>query len=333
MTRTPPTVTALLELQDGVVSRRQLLAEGLSPADVVAAVRRRTLFPMFPGVYIHHNGPPTWQQRAWGAVLSCWPAVLANQSARRAHEGPGRRDSDDGPIHVAVVHSRHPAPRPGVVVHRMRRFDEQVQWNLCPPRMRYDDAIIAIADATRDDLSAIAVIADACGGRRTTAERLLSSMGGALRLDRRAWLTGVLTDLAEGACSVLEHGYLTRVERAHGLPQGLRQVPATGSDGRSMFRDVVYGGRRPRWRQIVEIDGRLFHSSLDARDRDMDRDLDAAVDLEDTVRIGYGQVFARSCRTAARLAALLTARGWTGRAHPCPECPPGLGWPPAAESG
>lgn len=52
----------------------------------------------------------------------------------------------------------------------------------------------------------------------------------------------------------------------------------------------------------------------------MERDLDAALDLEDTVRLGYGQVLGRPCRTAAKLGRLLRLRGWAGAATPCPDC-------------
>jgi hypothetical protein len=142
------------------------------------------------------------------------------------------------------------------------------------------------------------------------------------RVRNRKVLGELLSDVESGTCSVLEHGYLTRVERPHGLPPGLRQVAATGSGGRRMFRDVLHGGKRPRWRLIVELDGRLFHSSARARDQDLERDLDAAVERDETVRLGYGQVFDRACLTAARLARIMQRLGWQGELRRCPSCPP-----------
>lgn len=153
------------------------------------------------------------------------------------------------------------------------------------------------------------------------------------RLRRRAWLTSILSDVAEGTCSVLEHGYLSLVERPHGLPAGLRQVAAISGAGRSMLRDVQYRGRRPTWRQNVELDGRLFHTSAAARDRDLARDLDAAVGGEDTVRLGYRQVFADGCRTAHQLGLLLQRRGWPGSGHPCRSCPTALDWGACDQAG
>jgi hypothetical protein len=97
--------------------------------------------------------------------------------------------------------------------------------------------------------------------------------------------------------------------------RGQRQHAA--ASGPTRFRDVV----DPPYGLAVEPDGRLHHDSADARDADLDRDLDAAVDGLDTVRLGWGQVYGRPCRTAARIAILLRQRGWTGSPHPCgPHC-------------
>ena len=61
---------------------------------------------------------------------------------------------------------------------------------------------------------------------------------------------------------------------------------------------------------IVELDGRVHHGSTAARDRDLDRDLDAATDDKLTLRIGYGQVFGRGCVTATKVGSVLSRRGW-----------------------
>jgi len=220
-----------------------------------------------------------------------------------------------------VANERRITAPGGVRVRRSRRFDDAIQTNLSPPRLRYEESVIDLADRATDLTAAIAVIADACGGRRTTAERLGRHLDQLSRMRRRSWLAAILDDVSTGTCSVLEHAYLTKVERPHGLPRGLRQVAAVDGAGRRLFRDVRYGGVRPRWRLVVELDGRLFHSSARARDRDLERDLDAAIDREETVRLGYAQVLDRSCRTAAKLARLMQRLGWTGEFEPCPRCP------------
>lgn len=176
-----------------------------------------------PGVYVSHTGPLTWRQRAWAAVLACGGA-LDGWSAVRAHDGPGRRAGrDDRVVEVVVRLGGRTTPLPGVRVRQCRNFDEVVQANASPPRVRYDDAILLLADRATRELDRIAILADACGGRRTTAERLIARMGATARLAHRTALAAVLADIADGTCSVLEHAYLARVERAHGLPRGLRQ--------------------------------------------------------------------------------------------------------------
>jgi hypothetical protein len=288
------------------------LAAGLTPTEVARLVRRREWVQVHTGVYANHTGRLTWNQRAWAAVLACWPAALDGRSAIRAFEGPGRRSDDTDRIFVMVAHERKVQDPEGVVVRRSRAFGEQILWNLTPPRMRYDDAIVDLADRARSELDAIAVLADACGGRRTTALRLRTRVARSPRLQRRSFLESILRDVEDGTCSVLEHAYLTKVERPHGLPRGFRQSPGV-ADGRQMFRDVRYEGRRPPWVQYVELDGRLFHDSTKARDRDMERDLDAALERANTVRLGYGQVLDRGCSTAAKVGRLCQIRGPASR--------------------
>ncbi|WP_183096025.1 type IV toxin-antitoxin system AbiEi family antitoxin domain-containing protein [Nocardioides stalactiti] len=307
--------------QDGVIARRQALAAGLTSTDVARLVRRREWCAVHPGVYVTHNGPLPWQQRAWAAGLACWQAALDGTSALRACEGPGRRPRDDDVIAVVVAHERKVRAPDGVSVRRSRGFADEVQWNLSPPRARYCDVVIGLADRARHEQDAIAVLADACGGRRTTAHRLRAQVESTARLRRRAFLGAVLDDVASGTCSVLEHAFLTEVERPHGLPRGRRQVAGATGAGRRLFRDVVYSGRRPPWSQVVELDGRLFHDSAAARDRDMERDLDAALELNETVRLGYGQVLGRPCSTADKLGRLFQLRGWAGAPVRCPRCP------------
>lgn len=323
---THPEVARLIDVQDGLITRRQAIEAGLTPTAITRQVRRRAWVAVHPGVYVDHTGPLSWRQRAWAAVLACWPAALTGASALRAHEGPGPRAArDDQPVEVVVDHRRRVRAPDGVRVLRMRRFGDAIQWNAHPPRLRYDDTILALADVA-DPLAVVALVADSVGGRRTTAPRLLARLDEIPWLHQRAHLTAVLTDVATGTCSVLEHAYLVRVERPHGLPRGLRQVAGTDGDGRRMFRDVRYGGERPRWRLNVELDGRAHHSSARQRDRDLERDLDAVACGEATVRLGYQQVLGRPCLTAAKVARVLELRGWTGPGHPCPRCPPELNW-------
>ncbi len=303
-------VSPLLADQSGVVSRRQLSGIGLRDHDIARLVRRKELVRMHPGVFVDHTGEPTWVQQAWGAVLLFWPAALAGESALRAAEGPGgsRRTR---PVEVAVAEERHLRGRAGVALVRMPHLAERAQWHLGPPRIRYEEAVLDVAAAARTDFAALGELSRAVQGRRTTAGRLLTALDGRQRISRRDWMAGVLHDVSAGACSVLEHGYLHRVERAHGLARARRQVRDRVGAG-VVYRDVEY-----RVGLVVELDGRLFHDSTTQRDADLDRDLVTAVTGRDTVRLSYGQVFDRSCWTAAHVGVLLQARGWGGAPRGC----------------
>jgi hypothetical protein len=138
---------------------------------------------------------------------------------------------------------------------------------------------------------------------------------GRQRLPRRRFLLQVLEDVAAGAYSVLEHRYLTRVERPHGLPTAKRQRRV--KQGRSAaFRDVEYLATAT----VVELDGRLGHEWQRDRWRDLDRDVDSALAGALTVRLGWQQVL-DPCRTASLVARLLAARGWGGQLRGCsPTC-------------
>ncbi|KUI19279.1 hypothetical protein AU192_05825 [Mycobacterium lehmannii] len=133
-------------------------------------------------------------------------------------------------------------------------------------------------------------------------------------------MEAMLTDVRDGACSVLERGYLHRVERAHGLPRGERQIRSTAT-GRSTFQDVRY----KRQGVVVELDGRAIHESPRDRDRDALRDL-AELSRSDlvTIRVTYGLVFGGACRTALLIGDLFRRRGWTGRPRSCSTCRPAI---------
>lgn len=296
--------------QAGVVSRRQILELHGTDSDIARMVRRRELVAIHPGVYVNHTGKPTWEQRAWAAVLYYWPAALTRESALPT---PSR----SGPIHVAVAAKRTVRRVAGVTPHRTAGFDDRAQWIKSPPRLAYEHAVIDVAAAKTDIAAAFQVFADACQTRETTAAAIAATLRGRARVRGRAVLLDLLTDLQTGACSVLERGYLD-LERRHGLPTvDRRQVPATVA-GTKAYRDVDHGD----YGLLVELDGRAFHDNAAARDRDSARDLTSAVTSSlSTVRLTYGQVFRDGCATIAQIATLLERGGWPGPYVPCPNCP------------
>lgn len=302
-------VRDLVDVQSGVVSRRQLVEAGATDVDIRRWVRRRDLVRVHSGIYVNHTGPLSWSSRAWVAVLFHWPAALSHESAVNLAGDP---------VHVAVDATRKAVTRlPGVRVHRLAGLQDRVLWNMGPPRVRFEDALLGLVSAAPTRADAMALVADACRRRRTTPLRVAHELEMRTRVRNRAWMSDVLAEAAAGVQSLLESGYRRRVERAHALPRGEGQRRQVTVDG-VVYRDVSYR----RLRAVVELDGRLGHE--DSRDRwnDMDRDLLAATEELLTVRLGWRHVEVTPCRTAARLAVVFRARGWRGSPR---RCGPGCG--------
>lgn len=297
--------------QDGLVSHEQLTDALWTHGDIERAIRRRELRRVHPRVYVTHTGPLTWQQRRWAAVLYAAPAALL---------GPLTEPRDPveaaKPIHVAVDATRKPRAPDGIVVHRVRDLAARTFPDK-PPRLRIEDSTLLLVDRAESAYDVVGLLSEVVGRRGVTAAFLKRALERYPRLRRRRWVESLLDDLAQGACSVLEHGYLHRVERAHGLPRADRQVPRIGADGME-YRDVEYVG----YDFVVEVDGRLGHDSWKAQGRDADRDLDdLARGGAETARLRWKQVYATPCRTAARIATILQRKGWTGVPTRCgPDC-------------
>lgn len=305
----------LTGVQDGVVSRRQVLELGGSDHDLARMLRRRELVRLHPGVFVDHTGPPSRAQRAWGGVLLHWPAVLTHEWALPATMGCAT-----GPVQVAIDLRRSVRPVPGVRARRTAGLDERADWLRSPPKMRLEHAALDVAAGLPQTARAFQLLAQVCQTRQTTPARIRSALATRRGLPHGALFGDLLVDLGAGACSVLERDYLHRVERPHGLPAASRQGRAA-SAGRIVYRDALHAAHA----LVVELDGRAFHDDPVSRDADAERDLVAAVESDlQSVRLTYGQVLDHPCRTAARIAALLERRGWLGPFRACPRCPSAL---------
>lgn len=301
-----------LRAQSGVISRSQILALAGTDSDIRRMVRRRELARMVPGVFVNHTGAPTWLQRAWAGVLHYWPAVLSHESAVRFELGSRWRGGGPRePIHVAIDPRRNAVEVPGYRVHRKAHLDRQAVWQASPPRLFIEYALLDLAAAAQP-LEAVALFTDAIQTRQVRPQMLRYMLHDLPRVRQRKWLRAVLIDLELGTCSVLEHLYLSSVERAHRLPRAQRQARDRSGDT-TVYRDVVYKGHG----LIVELDGRAFHDNAAARDRDLSRDLSAAVQGMRTIRLGWRQVHSQPCETAAAIGALLRQAGWQGALRRC----------------
>jgi predicted transcriptional regulator of viral defense system len=311
----PASVDAIAHWQAGAVSRRQLLAAGVSHQIIVERLKRRRWQQLYRGVYAVFSGPPPRETWLWAAILRAGDgAVLSHQTAAELH---GLIDSPTEAIYVTVPSTRRVTTH-GIVVRMSGRVEEAKQPNRDPPRTTVEETVLDLAGLARTFDDACGWITKACGKRLTTEEKLRAVLAKRKKMHWRDELSDVLAAAGDGIHSVLEYRYLRDVERAHGLPRSRHQVRAI-IDGKTVYRDAYY----EEYRAAVELDGRLAHPD-EERWRDSHRDNQADARGVQTSRYSWRDVVAHPCETALLQAQILRRRGWRGTPRPCsPGCPVG----------
>ncbi len=310
-------VERLLGHQAGVITRAQALAAGMTRDAIYARLRTERWQRIHAGVYAAYSGPVTRESLMRAAVLGArHGGVLCHQTAAELH---GLLEARKGAaIHVMVPRGHAVAPMKGVALHYSKRVGVARHPALEPPRTRLEDTVLDLAEAEATATGAVSWILTACASRRTKPDRLLRAMESRPRVRRRKILLAALGDARIGVESILEHGYLYRVERPHGLPEGSRQR-RTRVGGTSRYEDVRY----EEYGVIVELDGQAAHPAGE-RWQDVRRDNVSAMNGWITLRYSYADVMERPCEIADEIARTLRERGYTGGAHRCgPSCAPG----------
>lgn len=309
----PTGLDELAASQSGVLSRKQALAAGLGPAAIGERLSRGRWQRMYTGVYATFTGEINRSAALWAGVLQAGHgAVLSHETAA---EADGLRSRECTMIHICVAAERHIRPVSGLVVRRSERIEQARHPARTPPRTRIEETVLDLTQsaATFDD--AFDWLCRACGGRFTTADRLLHAMALRKKLRWRPELAAALGEISSGVHSGLEFRYARDVERAHRLPRATRQARQLRG-GRAEYRDNLYAP----WGVVVETDGRASHPAA-ARWRDIARDNAAIAAGLATLRYGWPDVTQRPCDVAREVAAALRARGWPGTPSQCgPGC-------------
>jgi very-short-patch-repair endonuclease len=313
----PQQAGRLARRQAGVITRAQAMAAGLTRHAVYARLASGRWQRLHAGVYAAYSGPVARESRLWAAVLGARPgAVLCHQTAAELHGLLEPRKG--GAIHVMARRGSIVAPMSGVVVTYSGRVDAARHPTLEPPRTRLDETVLDLAEMERTATGATAWILDACASRRTTPEKLLAAMDARPRMRRRKILLAALGDARIGIQSILEHGYLHKVERPHGLPEGNRQRQTLVAAS-FRYEDIRY----EKYGVIVELDGQQAHPEGE-RWRDTRRDNFSAASGLITLRYTYADIMERPCEVADEVARALASRGYTGGARRCGDsCAPG----------
>jgi hypothetical protein len=253
------------------------------------------------------------------ALLRAGPgATLSHHTAAELH---GLTDWPGEQIHVTVPTTRNPARYgkiPGVIVHRSSRIDLARHPALSPPRTRVEETVLDLVETARDFDEAFAWICRAVGRRRTTVPLLRAAAAARKKMRWRNEITAALADVAEGVHSLLERRYVTRVERAHGLPHATRQARRRHG-ARTTYIDNLYG----EYDVCVEVDGTTAHPT-EERWVDIRRDNTNTARGSATLRFGWPEITQRRCESAILVSDTLRDRGWAGSLRACsPGCPAG----------
>lgn len=297
--------------QAGIVTRKQAMLAGLSADKVTWLLKSGAWRPGFRGTYATFTGPigrAAWQ---WAAVLySGRDAYLSHRTAARINHL-----TDDAPsvIDVTIPATRRVVAPKGVLIHHSSH--RPLVWTPpgIPPYSTAEATVLDLVQAATDEDEVIALITRGFS-KRVLDENFLRAV--ALTRKNRRWkreLDEIIPLAAGGAHSVLEYRHDRDVQRAHGLPEPVKQAKFRKSDGTTGYRDRYY----KEYRLVIELDGRLYHSD---EQRDRIRDNQAAVSGA-TLRYNWHDITRRACETAQQEATALRYRGWTGTLQHCsPAC-------------
>ncbi len=323
--RLAPRLRDAADRQAGVVTSAQAAMAGMSRNAARARIRTGRWQLLHRGVYATFSGQPSRNAVLWAAVLYAGPgAMLSHQTAA---ELAILVDTPSQLVHVTVPAQRRVSRAPGIVIHLSSRTSEMLHPARLPPQTRVEETVLDLVDQAGSLDDAVGWVTRALGRRLTTPARLRAALAHRARLRWRRELTELLSPDLAGLMSVLERRYQRDVERRHCLPAGARQVRARRGN-RTEYRDVLYED----YATCVELDGRLAHPG-DERWRDIRRDNAVAADGGVTLRYGWLDVTAWSCRTAAEVNRAPRSRGFPG-ARPCsPTCPVAANSPARSQRG
>jgi very-short-patch-repair endonuclease len=253
--------------QLGLVTRRQLLGQGLTLRQIDRRRADGRLIDVHPGVYRMSGLPPSYKRNVLAACLATGGAA-SGRSAARIFRLRGFEQYHQT-VEITVAGPR--APRlAGIIAHRTTRL-ERTEIGIIP---------VTMPSQTLVDLAAIepclaeGALNHALGRRLVRLPalvRYLSDLGPRPGSARLRELVELQTKGVRPTASWLED----RVQeflRSLGLPEPVRQHPLRLQDGRLIWFDFAYPARR----MAIEADSRLWHSTPKAQRADAERDRAAA---------------------------------------------------------
>jgi hypothetical protein len=261
----PDALATLIGEQDGVVSRKQVLAAGLSPNALRHRLRPGGPWSVWlPGVYRTETGALTQAQREIAALLYGGPrSVLTGAAALRHFQLPA---PDVEVIDILIPAQAQRGSTSYVQVHRTTRMPEMVYgppYGVCAPPAR------AAADAVRGLTTVRAARALLAGvvQNKGCAPWQLEQELRAGPVQYSALLRSVLAEVADGVRSAPEAELRDLIKKA-GLPMPLFNARLYLPGGAFIACPDAWW---PEAGVAVEVDSKRWHFSPDDWERTMDR--------------------------------------------------------------
>lgn len=279
-------ILELASRQDWVVTRSQLAEAGVSNA----SINRRTpdtLVPLAPGVF--SLGSPSRAGVMRAAVLANPVGALCDATAAELLDVPCRRLEA---ISIVVPHGRGRDVRGGVVVRRTTHLPVDDICGGDVPRTALERTICDLA-WRQDPQATRRLIEWALTNRRMSVASFRACVRSYCRRGRPGSRLLHLLDEALLAdepvpASELERRALGTLRR-HGVAGWELHYRPPWSDGVVGIVDLAW----PEHRLIVELDGRRWHSTAEAMERDRRRDRDANAHGWKVLRFSWEEVTER----------------------------------------
>jgi hypothetical protein len=270
----------------GVVTRKELLALGVTANEIRSRVRRGWLLRVHAGVYRVGHRAPSVEASYTAAVKACGEGTLLSGQAAGYLFGLLK-----GIVPPPEVTSPRKYRLQGVRTHRGRLEGITVRGI---PVTTVPQTLVDLAAVL--ELDALARACHEAGVRyRTTPRQVGAVLERYPNAPGAGKLRAVMGGDARVTLSKLERRFL-QLLREHGLPLPVMNRPA--------------GGRRvdcrwPEHRLTVELDSYGFHNTRRAWEQDRRREREAYARGDQFRRYTYGDVFERPARMLAELRGLL----------------------------
>jgi Transcriptional regulator, AbiEi antitoxin len=276
--RTDQIIARLAWRNHGVVTRRRLLAAGVTHDQIKTRIARGSLIVVYPGVYRVGHRAPSVEADYMAAVLACGEGAQL-MGAAAAHLYRLIKGQPPGP----VVRTRTERRIRGIETHRAhRRGQRGTEWKGIPITTVPQTLIDLTPSMPTDQLARAAHEAQVRFGIRpdpTMPPKLRAILEGDIPV----------------TLSELEARFLTLLAE-NGLPR-----PKTNRIASKRRVDC----RWPTHRLTVELDSYTFHNTRHAWEQDRKREREAHARGDQHRRYTYGDVFEDPHQMLAELHALL----------------------------